>query len=98
MIQSDLHTENILSTPLRKLEITAEEEIINELSFDAEILLSRLSFSHFIELLNAETLIKQSFYEVQVINNNWSVRELACAMYTLLYERIGLSTEQLIGN
>lgn len=63
-------------------------------SFPPDILLSRLSFSHFIELLQAETSLKRAFYEVQCIKNNWSVRELGRAMSTLLYERTGLSANK----
>jgi hypothetical protein len=57
---------NILSTVPRRLAIIKE----NELSFEPEMLLSRLSFSHFVELLNAETALKRSFYEIQTIKNN----------------------------
>ncbi len=66
----------------------------SDLSFPPEILLSRLSFSHFIELMNADTSLKRTFYEVQAIKNNWSVRELNRAMNTLLFERTGLSTNK----
>lgn len=59
-----------------------------------EQLVSRLSFSHFIELLKADSLLKRNFYEVQVINNNWSVRELQRAMASMLFERTGLSTDK----
>ena len=44
--------------------------------YSPEPLLSRLSFSHFIELIRADTPLKRSFYEVQSIKNNWSIREL----------------------
>ena len=54
-------------------------------SLPPDMLLSRLSFSHFIELMQAETSLKRAFYEVQCIKNNWSVRELSRAMSTLLY-------------
>lgn len=57
---------------------------------DGDLLLSRLSFSHFIELLKGETPLKRTFYEVEAIKNNWSVRELKRAMETLLFERTGL--------
>jgi predicted nuclease of restriction endonuclease-like (RecB) superfamily len=73
------------STLSRKL--TNDEE----LSIDPALLLQRLSFSHFIELLNAETALKRAFYEIETIKNNWSVRELKRAMSTLLFERTGLS-------
>jgi hypothetical protein len=57
---------NILSTVPRRLAIIKA----NELSFEPKMLLSRLSFSHFVELLNAETALKRSFYEIQTIKNN----------------------------
>ena len=63
-------------------------------SLNPEILLSRLNFSHFIELIKAETFLKRTFYEVQTIKNNWSVRELKRAMETLLFERTGASGDK----
>lgn len=72
------------------------ETSINQIeqSFPSEILLSRLSFSHFIELLRADTPLKRAFYEIQAIKNNWGVRELERAISTLLFERTGLSTDK----
>ena len=61
---------------------------------DPDLLLSRLSFSHFMELINADTPLKRIFYEVETIKNNWKVRDLQRAMGTLLYERTGLSTNK----
>lgn len=77
-----------------KLETESIKPTESELSFPPEVLLSRLSFSHFIELINADTPLKRAFYEVQSIKNNWSVRELNRAMSTLLFERTGLSTNK----
>lgn len=77
-----------------KLETEPLNQTEAELSFPPEVLLSRLSFSHFIELLNADTPLKRAFYEVQAVKNNWSVRELNRAMSTLLFERTGLSTNK----
>ena len=77
-----------------KLETESIKATESELSFPPEVLLSRLSFSHFIELINADTPLKRAFYEVQSIKNNWSVRELNRAMSTLLFERTGLSTNK----
>ena len=59
-----------------------------------ELLLSRLSFSHFLELLSLTDPLQRAFYEVQAVNNSWSVRELKRALNTLLYERTGLSTDK----
>ncbi|SHN42338.1 DUF1016 N-terminal domain-containing protein [Chitinophaga sp. CF418] len=60
----------------------------------SNLLLERLSFSHFIELLKLDTKLKREFYEVETIRNNWSVRDLQRAMNSMLYERTGLSTNK----
>jgi hypothetical protein len=39
-------------------------------SLDPNLLLERLSFSHFIELLNLENPLQRTFYELQTIKNN----------------------------
>jgi len=59
-----------------------------------KILLSRLSFTHFVELLRKDDPLERLFYEVEAIKNNWSVRELERAMDTALYVRTGLSTNK----
>ena len=58
---------------------------------NAFLLMNRLSFSHFIELLKTEDLLKRLFYETEAINSNWTVRELQRAMNSMLFERTGLS-------
>ncbi|GGF28421.1 PDDEXK nuclease domain-containing protein [Hymenobacter cavernae] len=58
------------------------------------LLLSRLSFSHFLELLALNRPLQRSFYEVQAVKNSWSVRELKRAIDSALYERTGLSTDK----
>ena len=91
-----LHVFSVLS---EKLEIAPNIQLDTDQSCSPELLLSRLSFSHFLELIRADTPLKRAFYEVQAIKNNWSVRELGRAMSTLLFERTGLSTnkESVIG-
>lgn len=69
-------------------------EIANLPGIAPKLLLSRLSFSHFVELLLADTPLKRAFYEVQAVKNNWSVRELKRARETLLFERTGLSKDK----
>lgn len=63
-------------------------------SANLNLLLTNLSFSHFIELLKADTDVKRRFYEVHAIQNNWGVRDLKRAIESLLYERTGLSTNK----
>jgi predicted nuclease of restriction endonuclease-like (RecB) superfamily len=54
-------------------------------------LLTKLSFSHFIELLKLDTQTQREFYEFQAIKLSWSVRQLRREIESMLYERIGLS-------
>lgn len=61
---------------------------------DPALLLDRLTFSHFVELLKVDNPLYRRFYEVEAIKNNWSVRELNRAVTTLLAERTGLSTDK----
>ena len=62
-----------------------------ELTINSELLLSRLSYTHFIELIRFEDPLERLFYEVETIKNNWSVRELERAINSALYIRTGLS-------
>lgn len=59
-----------------------------------QTLLGKLSFTHFAELIKADTPLKRLFYETETICNNWSVRELQRAMDSLLFERTGLSKDK----
>lgn len=58
------------------------------------ILLSSLSFSHFIELLKVEPGARRLYYEEEAIRNGWSVRLLKRAIESMLYERTGLSSDK----
>ena len=71
--------------------VSAELNQANTNQPEINILLTNLSFSHFIELLKADNDPKRRFYEAQAINNNWGVRDLKRAIDSLLYERTGLS-------
>jgi predicted nuclease of restriction endonuclease-like (RecB) superfamily len=50
-----------------------------------------LGWSHYCELLSISDERKRSFYEKEVINSNWSVRELKRQIDTSLFERVLLS-------
>jgi len=60
----------------------------------SRLLLSKLSFSHIIELAREENPLKRSFYEIQAIQGNWTLKELQRQIGSLLYERTGLSTDK----
>ena len=57
-------------------------------------LIQKLSFSHFAELIALSDETKRSFYEIECIRGNWSVRELKRQIGSLYYERSGLSKDK----
>jgi len=64
------------------------------LNIPPELLLSRLSYSHFIELIRVEDELQRFFYEVESIKNNWNIRELRRAIDTSLAFRTVMSTNK----
>ena len=52
---------------------------------------SKLSWSHYLELIRIEEKNKRQFYLNECINCRWSVRELQRQTGSLLYERLALS-------
>lgn len=79
------------STPgaVKKRE-TASPELLQP----GKMLLERLSFSHFAELLTLDDPLTRAFYEIECIRGNWSVRELKRQIASLYYERSGLSKDK----
>ena len=69
-------------------------ELPEEYPIPSNTLLSRLSFSHFLEIIRKDDPLERLFYEVETIKNNWSVRELERAINTALYVRTGLSKDK----
>ncbi|HEY8706547.1 MAG TPA: PDDEXK nuclease domain-containing protein [Burkholderiaceae bacterium] len=57
-------------------------------------LVENLSFTHFVELLAVPNPLQRTFYELECLRGNWSVRELKRQIASLLYERVGLSTDR----
>jgi hypothetical protein len=58
------------------------------------LLLERLSFSHFAELLQLDDPLQRAFYEVEALRGHWSVRELKRQISTQYYQRSGMSTDK----
>ena len=61
---------------------------------DGCLLLERLSFTHFVKLLQIESPLKRLFYEVESIRGHWSVNELRRQIATQYFERSGLSIDK----
>jgi predicted nuclease of restriction endonuclease-like (RecB) superfamily len=73
---------------------TASAKLQEEYPIPSEVLLSRLSFTHFVEIIRKDDPLERLFYEVESIKNNWSVRELERAIATAMYVRTGLSKDK----
>ena len=77
-----------------KIRGSMTRELKEEHPIPSEALISRLSFTHFIELIRKEDPLERLFYEVETIKNNWSVRELERAIDSALFVRTGLSANK----
>ncbi len=58
---------------------------------EPEMLVSRLSFSHIMEIVPIEDPLERFFYEFECIRGNWSVKELRRQITTNLFVRAGIS-------
>lgn len=57
----------------------------------AKELITKLSYSHFTELIKVNDPLKRAFYEIECIKGTWSVRELKRQIGSLYFERSGIS-------
>jgi len=63
----------------------------NHQRIDPEKILSKLSFTHIVQLLPIKDPVKRAFYEWESIKQSWSVGELRRQINTLYYERSAIS-------
>lgn len=75
-------------------ESTIQKPVTPRFEIDGNTLISKLSFTHFNELISIDDATKRVFYEVECIRGNWSVRELKRQIGSLYYERSGLSLDK----
>ena len=54
----------------------------------------QLSWSHYLFLVRVDNPDERQFYEIEAINNNWSLRELQRQFDTALFERLVLSRDK----
>lgn len=96
--QWQILAEEIWQTPTAKSLNTSLSQTkaatVSQLSIAPEKLLEHLSFSHFAELVTIEDDLRRTFYEIESIRGNWSVRELKRHIGSLYYERSGLSKDK----
>jgi len=84
----------IVPTDRLNIWLTASAKSEDGINVPPELLLSRLSYSHFIELIRVEDELQRLFYEVEAIKNNWNIRELRRAIDTSLAFRTIMSTNK----
>jgi predicted nuclease of restriction endonuclease-like (RecB) superfamily len=60
----------------------------------SEKALNRLSWSHICLLLSVSDDDARSFYEIEIVQNNWSVRETKRQIESMLFERLALSRDK----
>lgn len=70
---------------------SASIKLENRLTVPPKVILSKLSYSHIIELIKVSEPLKRTFYELECIKGTWSVRELKRQIASLYFERSGLS-------
>ncbi len=54
----------------------------------------KLSWSHYLILMRIDNIEERRFYEIEAIENNWSLRELQRQFDSALYERLVLSRDK----
>ena len=71
--------------------IAKSEHLNTDISITGEKILSKLSFTHLVQLFSINDPLKRTFYEVECIKGNWSVRELKRQIESQYFERSGIS-------
>lgn len=71
--------------------LSIHQSLTGEFDIPTEILISNLTFTHFVELIKIRDNNERLFYESESIQNYWSVRELKRAIDSQLYLRVSHS-------
>ena len=71
-----------------------DESIYETVSRKLQIPEFKLSWSHYQMLIRIENKGERAFYEIEAIQNNWSLRELKRQFDSALYMRLALSTDK----
>lgn len=78
-----------------KQSITLEELLVNQsVSTPPEKIISRLSFTHLVEIMTFDDPLQRTFYEIESIKGGWTVQVLKRQIKTMLFERTGLSADK----
>jgi predicted nuclease of restriction endonuclease-like (RecB) superfamily len=83
--------ETILGSLTQKLSSSIQNFTMELSTNYHQELFTKVSFTHFVELIKIKEVTKRRFYEMLIIKNTLSVRELERQIATLSFERVGLS-------
>lgn len=88
-VSDELHmpTQNLFPMPVNEEGASLPDKYVEEI-------ISKISYSHFIELIKIQDENKRRFFELLIVKTTPSVRELKKQISTLTYERMGLSYSQ----
>lgn len=77
---------------MRKLYLTYSKS--ETLSRKSQIYDFQLSWSHYLKLIRIDNEAERKFYEIEAIENQWSLRELKRQCDSALYQRLALSRDK----
>ncbi len=80
-----------ISETLSRKSVKEKSETVSRKFEDVDF---QLSWSHYLFLMKIDNLDERKFYEIEAINNNWSLRELQRQFDTALFERLVLSRDK----
>ncbi len=88
-----LNTKEIVTTTIKN---SKPEKVptVSAKSVLSEKMLTRLSWSHICLLLAVSDKDARSFYEIEIVENGWSVRETKRQIESMLFERLVLSKDK----
>jgi predicted nuclease of restriction endonuclease-like (RecB) superfamily len=72
--------------------VSVKSETVSRISETPDF---QLSWSHYLMLISVKDFNERAFYEIETIENNWSLRELKRQYNSGLYMRLALSTDKL---
>jgi predicted nuclease of restriction endonuclease-like (RecB) superfamily len=78
----------------RKGQSLIAQSLPSDLMVPPDKLINKLSYTHLVQLLSIDDPLKRTFYEVEAMKGNWSVRELKRQINSLYFERMGLSQDK----
>jgi predicted nuclease of restriction endonuclease-like (RecB) superfamily len=86
LTNADAEKSQTVSGKLKKNEDQISQTVSGIFKFPFE-----LTWSHYIQLLRIKNEEERNFYEIESVQNNWSVRELQRQYSSSVYERLALS-------